>query len=138
MDMTVMLKRKNIYFRPYLDRVLARRFDLGDERSVKIMQRVLALAESDKKELLSQVLRNYAKRHRSIVNVLERNFGLREHLLQKLPITKKEVSEIDRLLIGSYFTMEYTIESGLTPKSWTKLCNLFNIMSSVFYRAHSI
>ncbi|MEC4117804.1 tetratricopeptide repeat protein, partial [Myroides phaeus] len=25
---------------------------------------------------------------------------------------------------------------GLTPKSWTKLCNLFNIMSSVFYRAH--
>lgn len=112
MDMTVMLKRKNIYFRPYLDRVLARRFDLGDERSVKIMQRVLALAESDKKELLSQVLRNYAKRHRSIVNVLERNFGLREHLLQKLPITKKEVSEIDRLLIGSYFTMEYTIESA--------------------------
>ena len=61
MDMTVMLKRKNIYFRPYLDRVLARRFDLGDERSVKIMQRVLALAESDKKELLSQVLRNYAR-----------------------------------------------------------------------------
>src|SRR5690606_41669956 len=27
---------------------------------------------------------------------------------------------------------------GLPPKSWTTLCNIFDMMSSVFYRAHSI
>lgn len=110
--MAITLSRKEIYFRPYLDRVLARRFDLGEERSIKIIKRVLTLTDTQQTDVLNQILRNYAKRHRSMISILERNFSFKESLLKKMDINKADLNDKIRLIIGAYFTMEYSIEAA--------------------------
>ena len=110
--MGITINRKNIFFRPKLDRVLARRFNLSPERSVKIVKRVMAMSEEDKTLLITQILRNYARRHRSVLHVLERNYNLMEPTLKELKIDKTKLSNVDKMLIGSYFTMEYSIEAA--------------------------
>ncbi|MGO1242900.1 MAG: glycoside hydrolase family 130 protein [Sphingobacterium sp.] len=110
--MGITVNRKNIFFKPKMDRVLARRFNLGPDRIKTIVGRVLGLSEEDKSALLSQILRNYARRHRSLLNVLERNFKLVVPVLKNLGINNEELSNVDRMLIGSYFTMEYSIEAA--------------------------
>src|SRR5690606_34580263 len=110
--MAITLSRKEIYFRPYLDRVLARRFDLGEERSINIIKRVLTLSDAQQIDVLNQILRNYAKRHRSMISILERNFSFKESLLKKMNIEKADLSDRLRLIIGAYFTMEYSIEAA--------------------------
>ena len=110
--MGITVTRKNIFFKPKLDRVLARRFNLSPERSKKIIERVLSLSEERQKSLITQILRNYARRHRSIIQVLERNFKMKEPELKEMKIDKQKLSDVEKLLIGSYFTMEYSIEAA--------------------------
>ncbi|MDM1047744.1 glycoside hydrolase family 130 protein [Sphingobacterium hotanense] len=110
--MGITITRKNIFFKPKLDRVLARRFVLSPERSKKIINRVLSMSETDKESTLNQILRNYARRHRSIINIFERNFTAVDPILKELKISKQSLSDEERLLIGSYFTMEYSIEAA--------------------------
>ncbi|WP_286736121.1 MULTISPECIES: glycoside hydrolase family 130 protein [Sphingobacterium] len=112
MHRPVQVERKDIYFKPDKKRVLARFFSLGDDRTIKVLKRILSLNESERKEVFGQVLRSYTKRHRSIVHIFERNFDRISHLLEKIPFPKEKLSQIDKLLIGSYFTMEYSIESA--------------------------
>lgn len=110
--MGVTVNRKNIFFKPQMDRVLARRFNLGPERAKKIVARVLGLSDEEKSVVLAQILRNYARRHRSLLNVLERNFKLVVPVLKELGISREGLSNEERMLIGSYFTMEYSIEAA--------------------------
>lgn len=110
--MGITINRKNIFFKPKLDRVLARRFNLSPERSKRIIERVLKLSEESKNALITQILRNYARRHRSVLNVLERNFKLKEQEFKELKIDIKKLSDVEKLLIGSFFTMEYSIEAA--------------------------
>jgi predicted GH43/DUF377 family glycosyl hydrolase len=108
----VQVNRKDIYFRPDTKRVLARFFSLGDERSIKVIHRVLQLSDEKQKQVFGQVLRSYSQRHRSIVKVFERNFDRIRHLLERLEMPTDKISMTAKLLIGSYFTMEYSIESA--------------------------
>jgi len=110
--MGITVIRKNILFKPKLDRVLARRFNLSVERTKRIIKRVLGLSDEKKITLITQILRNYARRHRSILNVLERHYKLKEPLLKDLDIDKHKLTEVEKLLIGSFFTMEYSIEAA--------------------------
>ncbi|MBP3944137.1 glycoside hydrolase family 130 protein [Sphingobacteriaceae bacterium WQ 2009] len=104
--------RKDIYFRPDSRRVLARFFGLGDERSIKIIRRILSLSSEEVTSNLRHVLRNYTKRHRSITLIFTRNFDRIKHVLTQVPVTEESLSQEQRWLIGSYFTMEYAIESA--------------------------
>jgi len=108
----VKVVRKGIYFRPDSTRVLARFFALGDERSIKIIKRILNLSEEEVQITLNQVLRSYTKRHRSISQIFEKNFDRIKHVLSHIPIEETTISPYQKLLIGSYFTMEYAIESA--------------------------
>ena len=72
--MGIRLIRKNIYFRPDSSRVLARYFNINDERKVKVIKRVLSLTKSETDIALNQLLRNFSSRHRSVVDIWERNF----------------------------------------------------------------
>lgn len=110
--MGVSVTRKNILFKPKLDRVLARRFNLSPERARRIIQRVMALTDEQKNSLITQVLRNYARRHRSVIQILERNYKLKEKHILELQIDPKKLTDVEKLLIGSYFTMEYSIEAA--------------------------
>jgi len=110
--MGITVNRKNSFFKPKLDRVLARRFLLPQERAKKIVNRVLGMSEDQKLALITQILRNYARRHRSILNILEKNFNLMDNTFKELNLDKRKLTDIEKMLIGSYFTMEYSIEAA--------------------------
>ncbi|MGJ1433163.1 glycoside hydrolase family 130 protein [Sphingobacterium spiritivorum] len=110
--MTLNVVRKSIFFKPDSRRVLARYFNLSVERSIKIVQRVLKMSKQEKADTLNQVLRNFSKRHRSVVSILEKNYKRTETILREMNIKDEDVSYKEKLLIGAYFTMEYSIEAA--------------------------
>lgn len=110
--MPVDVTRKNIYFQPDPKRIIARYFYISEERSIKIIKRVLSLTTKRQQEVLTQVLRGYSKRHRSIVNIFEKHFNRLTSCLKLLDIEPSDLTLTQKLLIGSYFTMEYSIEAA--------------------------
>jgi len=110
--MALHLIRKNIYFKPDSKRVLARYLNLEPERTAKVVQRILQSSKEQKTDLLNQLLRNFSKRHRSIVSIWERNFSRTIDRLQHTPYATNSYTYYEKLLIGAYFTMEYSIEAA--------------------------
>lgn len=94
-------------------RVISRPFCPGGETRIRaVIDRVSRLSEEDVECLLAGVLENFAGRHKDIESVFE------EHYRAAVALTEqpRDISRPRRLLIGSYFTMEYSVES----------CALFN------------
>jgi predicted GH43/DUF377 family glycosyl hydrolase len=110
--MLVPVTRKDIEFLPDASRVIARFHDVGDERNANIIRRVLRMPEENVKLALNQVLREYSKRHRNISTILEKNFNKLNPLFKIMNIIPENLDSSLRLLIGSYFTKEYSIESA--------------------------
>jgi predicted GH43/DUF377 family glycosyl hydrolase len=61
---------------------------------------------------LSQVLRGYSRRHRNISLTFETHFNKLAGVFSELGIKPAKVNHSRKELIGSYFTMEYSIESA--------------------------
>ncbi len=110
--MTLHVIRKNIYFKPDSKRVLARHFNLAPERTAKIISRILQSTKRQKTDMLNQLLRNFSKRHRSIVRIWEKNFSRTLSLLADPALIKNVYTYQEKLLIGAYFTMEYSVEAA--------------------------
>ncbi|MDA3809006.1 MAG: glycoside hydrolase family 130 protein [Spirochaetaceae bacterium] len=110
--MQVNVNRKDVQFNPDSSRVIARFMYTGDKRSKTIIKRVLLLSEEEIKEKLNQVLRRYARRHRSISNIFEKHFLHLHELIDEMGIDIDSLDISQRALIGSYFTMEYSIEAA--------------------------
>ena len=103
------VKRTGIILKPSNSRVVIRPFEVPDEHRVeRIIARVSALSEQEVEELLARVMREFRERHQRTREFLLHRFDqVRDHLL-----TDQPVSESRRLLIGSYFTQEYALESA--------------------------
>lgn len=110
--MAPLLIRKNTVFQPDSSRVIARFLYNGDDRSKALISTILALETSSQVRQLNSVLRKYAKRHRNILKVFERHFRKLEVLLKAMQIDPQDLETNQRLLIGAYFTMEYSIEAA--------------------------
>ncbi len=111
--MAISVKRKENKFYPDSKRVIARFYMPGGEgRGQYIIQKVLPLSEDDVKTILNRVLSNFAQRHRNITKVFEKSFNNNVHILDNLNSTPDSLSLERKLLIGSYFTHEYSIESA--------------------------
>jgi beta-1,2-mannobiose phosphorylase / 1,2-beta-oligomannan phosphorylase len=104
--------RSSNVFSPDPTRIIARFLYLSDERSLSIIRKVLAMPEKETESTLNRVLRRYARRHRNITSIFEKNFEKISPLLQKIRIKERDLSPAQKTLIGSYFTMEYSIESA--------------------------
>jgi predicted GH43/DUF377 family glycosyl hydrolase len=90
-------------------RVITRFFRFGDEaRVMAVLHRVAALSDDEVGRLLQNVLHDFGDRHRRIEDILENHFDYIRPLLER----PDDLSRERRLLIGSYFTMEYSIESA--------------------------
>lgn len=75
---------------------------------MKIIGRIMELADDDVERLLEQVLREFHGRHQRLLAFFrERAAAVRHHLL-----TDRLLTEARELLIGSYFTQEYALESA--------------------------
>lgn len=110
--MSVSVTRKNVLFKPDSTRVIARFLYASDQRGIETIQRVLSLSEKQQREMLVQILRDYSKRHRSISRIFEKNFARVTHLFPKFDFDVTSLSTAQKVLIGSYFTMEYSIEAA--------------------------
>ena len=110
--MQVTVTRKGSKFLPDPSRVIARFFYISNERSKNIIHNVLAMSDSEVYIALSQVLRGYSRRHRNISMIFETHFNKLANLFDELGIKPGKVNQSRKALIGSYFTMEYSIESA--------------------------
>jgi predicted GH43/DUF377 family glycosyl hydrolase len=110
--MQVAVKRKDIKFRPDATRVIARFFYIDNERAINTIRSVLNMSENETSFALSQVLRDYSMRHRNISKIFEKHFNKIAPLLTQTNIDPELLGFPQRILIGSYFTMEYSIESA--------------------------
>ena len=106
------MTRKDFKFLSDPSRVIARFLYTTDQRSKNIIRNVLAMSDSEVNLALSQVLRGYSRRHRNISLIFETHFDKLCNLFEELQIKTGKVSQSRKLLIGSYFTMEYSIESA--------------------------
>lgn len=111
--MAIYVDRKDIRFYPDSKRVIARFFmPGGEERAMQIITKVLSLPENEARITLNQVLANFSQRHRNISKVFRKHFNKVKSLIEKLDLEPEKLSKSVKLLIGAYFTMEYSIESA--------------------------
>ena len=103
------LERTATFVKPDQSRVLLRPFSPGGpERVAGIIARIMALPEEHVGRLLDEVTAEFSQRHRNIRNLfLQRFEQVRESLAGV-----EDISEPRRLLIGSYFLAEYSLESA--------------------------
>ena len=103
--------RQDIRFNPDEARVITKLLGLDKVRIYKIIERILKLSDKEIKRLLEVTIKKFANRHIvDIRRIFKDNFDkvnrqLDFTIYNDLPLEKK-------LLIGSYFTMEYSIESA--------------------------
>lgn len=107
--MSLNVKRHDVLISPIHNRVLIRPFVPGKkERVASIAERVLALPEPEVERVLQDVREEFSKRHFDIETVFRQQF---EKVRGKLPPSPK-LTSARRLLLGSYFTSEYALESA--------------------------
>jgi hypothetical protein len=110
--MRLSIERKPIRINPDPKRVIARFFFNGNDRAKEVIQLVMALSEEVTFSIVSPLLQEYSKRHRNITRVLSRHCSKLKPLFAELSIEYDTLSVYRKLLIGSYFTHEYSIESA--------------------------
>jgi predicted GH43/DUF377 family glycosyl hydrolase len=95
-------------------RVIAKPYLPGEEiftdtgtRAGLLMARILALPEDEVAHVLGQTVDWFAGRHRRFEELLERHFALVAHRVADLAMSRQR-----RLLIGAYFTNEYSVEGA--------------------------
>jgi len=72
----------------------------------------MSITEETAFSIVSPLLQEYSRRHRNITRALNRNCSRLKPLFEELDIDFDSLSVYRKLLIGSYFTHEYSIESA--------------------------
>jgi predicted GH43/DUF377 family glycosyl hydrolase len=107
--MSIHLKRQATILKPDQSRVLLRPLSLGDPQRVgRIVARIMSLPEDQVGPLLDEVSAEFSQRHQQIHKLFLERFEQIRELLG----TGEEFSEQRKLLIGSYFLAEYSLESA--------------------------
>ncbi len=106
--MSIQVKRAATILRPDQSRVLLRPFSPGPERAAGMIARIMSLPEDSVGPLLDEVSTELSKRHQRVRSLLLERF---EQVRDAMPADAK-ASEQRRLLIGSYFLAEYSLESA--------------------------
>ena len=110
--MRVSVIRKNIKFNPDCSRVVARYFVNGDLRTQEMVARIMMLNEIQVIHNLEHTLREFARRHRNISRVFFKHCENIRGTIEGMQINYDCLSDERKMLIGSYCTMEYAIESA--------------------------
>jgi hypothetical protein len=107
--MSIAVKRLPHRIEPDPRRTIARFFNPGgDPRAKGIIERVISLPESTALELLQRVETEFGRKHRNIRDIFLEHYEAVRGLVPSGTAT----SEDREILIGAYFTMEYSVESA--------------------------
>lgn len=110
--MRLQIERKSVKVYPDTKRVIARFFFNGEDRALEVIKKVLQFSDEKVFGLISPILQEYSKRHRNITKILNRHCKKLKKQFQILETDFEDLDPYMRLLIGSYFTHEYSIESA--------------------------
>jgi predicted GH43/DUF377 family glycosyl hydrolase len=102
------VRRKKTKFNRDVSRVITRLHVPENSRTPKIINRVVNLSENEAEKLMNSIHFEFFDRHRDIARVLKKHF---DEVAEYIP-RDKELSETKKMLIGAYFTMEYSVESA--------------------------
>jgi predicted GH43/DUF377 family glycosyl hydrolase len=103
------LRRTNTVLKPDQSRVLLRPFSPGDSQRVgRVIARIMSIPEERVGPLLGEISADFSQRHQQIHRLFLERF---EQVCQE-HVPEKDLSEQRRLLIGSYFLAEYSLESA--------------------------
>jgi len=103
------ITRTGIVLRANSGRVLFRPFKIiGAERPLRIIARVMTMQETEVVAMLNEVLVEFGSRHQRVRNYFLDRFAV----VQELIPTDRPLSDERKLLIGAYFTHEYSLEAA--------------------------
>ena len=112
---TLIVSRTPGLLRPDPRAIIARLFVPGQEmlphghsRVNPVIERILAMAPDVMAATLASTLESFAGRHHDLPGLLRRNFELVAHRLG----AADDLPETTRLLVGAYFTHEYSVEAA--------------------------
>lgn len=106
---TLRARRKPIVINANIGRVIIRPYiPPTEERICNVINRVLAMDKAEAHALLENIMHDFSHRHRYFREAVLRNF---ERVASHVPDVGS-LSEQCRLLIGSYFTAEYSVEAA--------------------------
>ncbi|HVS91253.1 MAG TPA: glycoside hydrolase family 130 protein [Mucilaginibacter sp.] len=110
--MRIHIERQQIKVNPDPKRVIARFFFNGEQRAKEVLVRVKNFSDDEVFAIVSPLLQEFSQRHRNITKILYRNCNRVKTIIESLDIDFDELTHWRKLLIGSYFTHEYSIESA--------------------------
>ncbi|MFQ6004927.1 MAG: glycoside hydrolase family 130 protein [Woeseia sp.] len=104
-----LVKRRSTLLNAESSRVITRPHIPGDKaRTKSLINRVSKLNVDDVHNLLEAVLQDFSGRHRNFREALQRNFDrIAEHVPKRISLSSEQ-----QLLLGTYFTAEYSVESA--------------------------
>jgi predicted GH43/DUF377 family glycosyl hydrolase len=109
------VRRQAVLIEPDISRVIIKPFlPVGPlspgylSRMKGLVQRVVELTDEESRNILERVLVEFRERHRD----LEETFRLGYERVKNLLPPRRELSKAKRLLLGSYFTCEYSLEAA--------------------------
>ncbi len=103
------VKRRSAMLYAENSRVILRPNIQGDdERIRRLINRILDLPEEKVKTVFEEMMRGFSHRHRKFEIALEKHYNA----IKKYVPNNESPSNERKLLIGSYFTMEYSVESA--------------------------
>ncbi len=109
------ITRSTARFLPDMYRVITKPFLSGEQgladgqaRAELIIRRILAMPANEVSSTLTAIREQFADRHLSFIGVLERSYDLVARHVENAD----DLSIERRLLIGAYFTHEYSIEAA--------------------------
>ncbi|MFY7653181.1 MAG: response regulator, partial [Chitinophagaceae bacterium] len=111
--MSIKINRKPVHLKGDPRRVIARFFFPGPEsRILSIINKVRNMPEEAAHLTLNQSLREFSSRHRNVSKIFDKHFRRVQDILNGKAGDLNELSAQKKLLIGAYFSSEYSIESA--------------------------
>ena len=107
------IKRSNIQLKANDKRVIINFLDLAintnnTSRVNRLIDTVLAIPENELNGIYEEIKKSFASRHRNFEHYLKKNFKIVQPELPKDIV----ISEIRSLIIGAYFSKEYSVQSA--------------------------
>lgn len=107
--MKIRVKRSKVFIKSDIRRVILRPFHpTTEERYYKIIRRILSLSKQEAREQLQNILKEFESRHRETKSFYLRRFEENKSFLP----SKASIAKDYKLLIGAYFTLEYSLEAA--------------------------
>jgi len=108
--MKTAINRINLRLNPDYKKVIPRFFNTGDERSSQLIRKIISMPASEVSNTLESVLAEFSTRYKDIHSIFLKHFRLIQYLISTDDLNA--LSEETKLLLGSYFTMEYSIQAA--------------------------